>query len=421
MRKLHHTILAIVASSYVSGQKFITSSVLANPRQNQSFFSQSFVYSEVASFHPVVSDTTRFLYNDFGSSIITNPQDWFYDKDEFAVTELKIVFTKYPPSVMTWKVNYYSLLADRLKALFEIDSTLNDAGIVFKLVLQTGASNLAEAQNMVHGFEVSLSPKQQIFNEDSLSHLNLDSLTKIERINRARKFFKKTKSTDTTVLNILRNYSQIDSLLIVIDCTGSMAPFYTQVSLWAATYFNPSHYYVLFTDAGPRDLPIGETGGFFKGFMNSSDELIKLFEKCRRIKGKNREPEENDMEAILIGINDFPNNNGVILIADNYSCIRDYQLIKEVDKPIMIIPCGGSVLNPLYLNLAWFTDGVIFYDDQYLFQWSNYSNGEYFALNDNRFQYKFNSRKGRFEVYLTDKKQKHPFCSEINFKLKKVQ
>ena len=75
------------------------------------------------------------------------------------VTHVNIVFTKYPINKKDWITNYYTLLSNRLQALFSIDSTLNSNTITWGLTLQTSAKNGSEAEQLFHGIEITYTPK----------------------------------------------------------------------------------------------------------------------------------------------------------------------------------------------------------------------------------------------------------------------
>ena len=79
-----------------------------------------------------------------------------------------------------------------------------------------------------------------------------------------------------------------------------------------------------------------------------------------KAKGNGGDPEENDVEAILKGIQKYPDFKNLILIADNNSCMRDYCLVKDIKVPVKVVLCGTySGINPQYINLAYKTKGSI--------------------------------------------------------------
>ncbi len=413
-----------VITHVCSGQQAFSNDILLDPRKYSKEFESKFVYKEVPVYNKNFKEKSVFLKNGYASSVLKTAFTWPLRLKQYYIKEIKVIFTKYPVDKSFWNTNYYDLLSARLQAAFAIDSKLNDANIYYSLVLQTGCKSEEEAKTMLHAIEIVYEIGERKIEKDDVEepdfidslYINQDSLAWVRDMNKANKFFKKSKATDTVVLKGLDLYKLTDSLLVVIDVTGSMAPYYSQVSLWAARNFYPGHYYVLFNDGGSRSLPLGETGGYEEGRVRSSSELIKFLRHASGTKGNNREFPENDAEGLLVGIAAFPENKGVILVADNAACIRDYRLLPEIDQPIHIIPCGGTVLNPQYLNLAWMTGGSVFWLDQTINDWNTLCNGEIFMLGD--IKYRFLKRKRKFEGL--DKYGKHnDFCDFYTPPLKK--
>lgn len=60
------------------------------------------------------------------------------------------------------------------------------------------------------------------------------------------------------------------------------------------------------------------------------------------------EPPENDLEAVLKGIQQRQDIEEVVLIADSYSRVRDMELLSQIDIPIRIILCGAEEKNSFY-------------------------------------------------------------------------
>jgi hypothetical protein len=407
-----------------SGQQTFSNDILSDPRKYSKEFEAKFVYKEVSVYSKNPKEKSVFLKNGYAGSILQTPIPWPLRLKQYYVKEIKVIFTKYPIDKNFWNTNYYDLLAARLQSAFAIDGRLNDVSISYSLILQTGCKSEEEAKTMLHAIEIVYEIGERKVNKDEVEepdfidslYINADSLAWVRDMNKANKFFKKSKATDTVVLKGMDLYKLTDSLLVVIDVTGSMAPYYSQVSLWAARNFYPGHYYVLFNDGGSRSLPLGQTGGYEEGRVRSSGELIKFLRHASGTKGNNREFPENDIEGLLVGIDAFPDNKGVILVADNPACIRDYKLLLDVSQPIHIIPCGGTVLNPQYLNLAWYTGGSVFWLDQTIKDWDTLCNGEIFTLGD--IQYRFIKSKRKFET-LDKNGNHHDFCDFYTPPLKK--
>jgi len=424
MRILVPALSFFLTISACFSQQAFSDILLTQPQAHSKEIEAAFVYKELPVYTKNTKEKSIFLKNGYASSVLQTPGQWPLKQKSLFVKEINIIFTKYPKEKNFWNTNYYDLLAERLKNLFILDPALNDSRISYSLVLQTACNSEAEAKEMLHGIEIvyqlgERGKEENLLEEpdfiDSL-YLNQDSLNGIRDLDKARKFVKKSKAVDTVVLEGLDLFNFTDSLLVVIDVTGSMAPYYSQVTLWAARNFYPGHYYVLFNDGGNRSLPIGKTGGYEDGRVESVTQLIKLFKKASSLRGKNREFAENDIEGLLVGINAFPENKGVILLADNNACIRDYSIMHQITRPVHIIPCGGITLNPQFLNLAQYTGGSVFWLDQRINDWPTLCNGDIFNLGDDK--YRFLKTKQRFELLNEDGKHKD-FCDVYTNKLKK--
>ncbi len=406
------------------GQVAFSPAMMSQPKEYSKEFESIFFYKEVPVFVKNVKEKSILLRNGYASSVLQLPVSWPPKIKSYHVKEVRVIFTKYPVDKNFWNTNYYELLAARLQAAFAIDAKLNDVHINYSLILQTNCKTEDEAKGMLHSLEVVYELGERKIDDDdieptvydTLYNQNEDSLAWLNGITKANRFIKKSKMSDTVVLKGLDIFSLQDSLLVVIDCTGSMAPYYSQVTLWAARNFFPGHYYVLFNDAGPRILPLGQTGGYVDGRVSSVDQLIKLFKKATATRGGNKETAENDIEGVLSGIQFFPDNKGVILVADNANCIRDYKLLSNVDQPVHIIPCGGGVLNPQFLNVASYTGGSVFWQDQYIKDWITLCTGDIYMIGND--PYRFNTRTQSFE--LLDAQGVHTnFCDSYITKLKK--
>jgi len=409
----------------VFAQKAFPDYILNNPQKFSKDFEAEFLYKEVPVYTKNPREKSVIIKNDYASAVLKLPIVWPLKLKQYYVKEVRIIFTKYPANKSFWNTNYYELLAKRLQSVFALDTNLNNSTINYTLVLQTQCTTDEEAKSMLHGieivYEVGIKPKLEdevveVIFADTLSIINQDSLTKVRDRDKAYKFYKKSKTENTLVLDGLNKLKEKDSLLIIIDCTGSMSPYYSQVSLWASENFSPNHYYVMFNDGGSRLLPLGKTGGYEDGRVRSVAELIKLLKKASSVKGANKEQAENVIEGILVGIKSFPENNGIILIADNLACVRDYKLLGNISTPINIIPCGGTVLNPLFLNIARYTGGAVYWNDTYVNNWDELTTGEYFRLGN--FHYRYLRNQQQFEA-VDDRGYHYSFCDGYSFKQKK--
>jgi hypothetical protein len=144
-------------STPIFGQdvKKFSAEILNNPRDHAREFEQLFNYNEVVVFEQEGHPENVILENGYTKSTIQNPLDWKPYDDKIVITQIDIVFTKYPKNKDFWRTNYYDLLAARVNALLELDSSLNSADFEWNLVLQTQAENEPEAKKMFHGISIT--------------------------------------------------------------------------------------------------------------------------------------------------------------------------------------------------------------------------------------------------------------------------
>ena len=146
-----------------------------------------------------------------------------------------------------------------------------------------------------------------------------------------------------------------------------MTPYIAQYLLWLKLNFNGNkkQNYVFFNDGNgfkKRDKPIGSTGGmYYTENKLGYGHVVKIISKAIQNGNCNYEIQENDIEAVLGGINKFPNSKSIILIADNNAPPRDFELIKELNIPVKVILCGtkNSVIQEKYIDLAYGTKGSL--------------------------------------------------------------
>lgn len=169
---------------------------------------------------------------------------------------------------------------------------------------------------------------------------------------------------DSTVLKILsrvkwKNYS------IVEDVTVSMYPYSAQLLLWLKMHSldSATNDFVFFNDGNEmpdNEKKIGSTGGVYAKECRSFSDVKKLMKETMS-KGSGGDRPENDIEALLAGEKEFPQNDFQVLIADNRAPIKDKALIKKLTKPVRVILCGANTynINSDYLDLARKTNGSV--------------------------------------------------------------
>lgn len=156
------------------------------------------------------------------------------------------------------------------------------------------------------------------------------------------------------------------SKIIVADVTGSMYPYLEQLALWLSFDLmkKEKNAYVFFND-GDRKMDyqkrIGNTGGIYTTESTVIDSVVGVMHTAMN-SGSGGDGAENNIEALLIAQKLGQPSSEIIMIVDNYSCIKDIRLLPDVTKPVHIILCGVNVLtgiNPDYLWVAYKTKGTI--------------------------------------------------------------
>jgi len=169
---------------------------------------------------------------------------------------------------------------------------------------------------------------------------------------------------DTTVSAVLNRNKDWDKMLINCDLTGSMSPYSAQLFVWHRLNIdkNKIQHFVFFNDGDmtpDNKKKAGNTGGIYHSKTDDFDDLKEVAYKCMSNGGGGDAP-ENDIEAMLKGFKKFKNCGDVILIADNWANMRDYEFIDKIDKPVRIILCGTQFgINKQYLDLARATKGSV--------------------------------------------------------------
>ena len=185
-----------------------------------------------------------------------------------------------------------------------------------------------------------------------------------EKVEAFIKRYKPDKSTKGDLVSeVLDRHEEWKNALVVADWTGSMYRYGAQVLQWHIDNFEASGitYFTLFNDGDRKTIKrVGVTDGIYFEKADNIKRLVALYDLVQT-KGGGGDMPENDIEAILKGMEEYPDHGEIILIADNNACVRDIELANLIEKPVRIILCGYNKVNgvnPDYLNLADITGGV---------------------------------------------------------------
>lgn len=178
-----------------------------------------------------------------------------------------------------------------------------------------------------------------------------------EREERHMKFLK-----GSTIYKGLNIVPKKEKLAVVMDVTGSMYMHIAALKRWVE--FNPDSLqitsYSFFNDGDDkptREKKKGETGGIY--LTTDREKTIGTIETAM-LKGGGGERPENDIEAVLYALTIDTLCDAILLIADNYSEIRDLSLLKDVSKPVNVLICEApKYIRPEYLEVAYKTGGYL--------------------------------------------------------------
>jgi hypothetical protein len=391
MHKLIITLILLLSiSSLLFSQnenKKFASYVLSNPQQNSHLLLKQFNKKEILVFKDTIKEKHVVLTNGYAQYRIKDKQKWDSYNDEKTPYKVDIVFTKYPRLRKDWITNYYSLLANRLKELFSIDSTLNRNNIEFNIVMQVNCFSAAETKKMYHGIVIYYKDKSEIAVNEALSdgyrylysekrRKNLPPLLKNLKINDSiatdemiayqiiDQMGLVDKINTADVYDVLERHQNWNNIVIVMDWTGSMYAYSGQIILWHSLNFKISRVdkFVFFNDGNHKkswDKEIGSTGGIYDFEADSLHEVIEAMYEITQ-NGRGGDSPENDIEALIYAQNKWPDVKELFLIADNNSSIRDLRLMDQINVPVHVILCRPGFKQHLhYINLAYKTGGTI--------------------------------------------------------------
>jgi hypothetical protein len=195
---------------------------------------------------------------------------------------------------------------------------------------------------------------------------------------------------DTTVSAVLNRNKDWNKMLINCDLTGSMSPYSTQLLVWHRLNIdkNKVQHFVFFNDGDmtPDNKKVaGNTGGIYYAQADNFEALKKVAYECMR-NGYGGDAPENDIEAMLKGFKKCKDCGDVILIADNWANMRDYEFINKIDRPVRIILCGTQFgINKQYLDLARATQGSIHTIEEDITNLMNLKEGEEISISGHSF------------------------------------
>ncbi|MCB9052513.1 MAG: hypothetical protein H6556_24020 [Lewinellaceae bacterium] len=201
---------------------------------------------------------------------------------------------------------------------------------------------------------------------------------------------------------LYRKRAEWSNKVIVTDITGSMYPYMDQVLLWHALALVPGEQnrYIFFNDGDSTpesEKKPGAAGGIYITEEMNMDRLLETMNKAMA-GGSGADSPENDLEALLEGVRLMGEIDELILIADNYSDVRDIELLNRLHAPVRIVLAGADYgVNEDYLEIAYSTGGSIHTLEEDIYELSHLADGEVVRIG----AYRYRVNRGKF-VQLTE-------------------
>ncbi|MEM0993883.1 MAG: hypothetical protein AAF847_08755 [Bacteroidota bacterium] len=325
-------------------------------------------YADVKADSLAANEFRVLLHLDYAESIIKNPFD-FRKVQNGEIQQINLYYSDFPKNR-----TFADLTRDRISSLLDIAPALEDRTMSWNLIKQTDCRNRTEAARLFHGFEIVVSFSRIL----ELSSIQLDSAFK-----------------DFVVEQVFSRNDWKD-MLVVTDVTGSMTPYTKQLFSWMKlnTLDKRVKQFVFFNDGDTKldtGKKIGETGGIYH-IKAKSYNKVEIEANKAMFSGNGGDDPENDVEAVLKGLELCPDCAENILIADNSSSVRDLILAEQIDRPLRIVVCGAVVggISEEYLNLARQTGGSVHLMEEDIFNLIKINEGEQIEIGGRQFKIKNN-------------------------------
>jgi hypothetical protein len=291
------------------------------------------------------------------------------------ILRVDLVYTNYPDGA-----DFSLLNKRRLLELYLLSpQVFGNPNTQWRFVSQTNCKSVLEANKMFHGIVVTYRPAASMASSE------------IERSYLKSVVAGKTAIYDSTIFKVFKRNKKWHDMLVISDFTGSMSPYGAQVLLWQALNMTnkPIKNFVFFNDGDmtpDKEKEIGNTGGIYYCTAENLDTVVNTASETI-MNGCGGDSPENDIEAILYGIKKYPDCSEIVLIADNLSNMRDYELLSKIKKPVKVILCGTNYgINVQYVNLAYRTKGSIHTIEQDIDNMIEMKEGEKFKIGKKNFK-----------------------------------
>jgi len=171
-----------------------------------------------------------------------------------------------------------------------------------------------------------------------------------------------------------------------------MYPYMKQVALWHTLEMMDKDRsdYIFFNDGDnkPDDKKvIGSTGGIYYNPGNKPDSVIRTMYMAMS-KGGGGDAPENNIEACLAAQKTGAKYSELIMIADNYSSVKDIELLPLLKVPVRVVVCGmDNGIHPDYLKIAYLTGGSVHTIEEDIMNLSNLHDGDTLTIGGKQYRF----------------------------------
>jgi len=178
-------------------------------------------------------------------------------------------------------------------------------------------------------------------------------------------------------------------LAMVVDVTGSMSQHIAVLKRWIQLNQDtlPFTSYSFFNDGDNKPTSQkkkGKTGGIYmtKDVNETSNTIVTAMKA-----GNGGEVSESDMEAVLFAIENDSLCDEILLVADNYSDVRDISLLGDIHKKVNVLLCEApQTLRVEYLKIIKDTGGYLLLNGEKI-NLNHLKKGDNITIQDNTYNY----------------------------------
>lgn len=376
----------------LTGMLLNFSAVLAqiNPQRLDREFNRILGYNEVVGyFNPDSLELVKYIRvpMDFADDQI-NVNALRAELSKHHVIGVNLIYTRYRSSP---NFDQRQLNQQRLERLHEVAPYLFfDERLQWRVMEQVGPRERERAVESFHGFVLFYTDMSRYSSFADIRD-RLDSANMEEFVPQARE--------DTLIQAVFNRHPEWRRMNVHCDLTGSMSPYTAQLLVWFKQNIDNGRIlqFVFFNDGddlrNSRKRP-NRTGGIYMIQSDNIQEVLQTVQDCMS-NGSGGDVVENDVEALLRGIEACRGCRENVLVADNLSAMRDYGLRRRLRKPVRIILCGTELgINTQYLDLARATRGSVHTIDEDFYDLNQMRPGDTITIAEREYEL----RRGVFKL-----------------------